>query len=60
MLSESADFLYDTSDYYAPAHERCVLWSDPEIGIEWPLAGEPVLTAKDRAGRPLRDAETYP
>ena len=60
VLSDSADFLYDTTDYYAPAHERCVIWNDPEIGIEWPLAGEPVLTAKDRAGRLLRDAETYP
>jgi dTDP-4-dehydrorhamnose 3,5-epimerase len=60
VLSESADFLYDTTDYYAPAHERCLLWSDPAIGVEWPLTGEPVLTAKDRAGRPLRDAETYP
>ena len=49
VLSDSADFLYETSDYYAPRHERCVLWSDPEIGVEWPLTGEPVLTAKDRA-----------
>ena len=60
VLSDSADFLYEASDYYAPQHERCVIWSDLDIGIEWPLAGEPVLTAKDRAGLPLRDAETYP
>jgi len=59
VLSDSADFLYETSDYYAPRHERCVLWSDPDIGIEWPLEGEPVLTAKDRAGLPLREAETF-
>jgi len=60
VLSDSADFIYETSDYYAPQHERCVLWSDPEIGIEWPLTGEPVLAEKDRAGRRLRDAETFP
>lgn len=60
VLSDSADVLYDTSDYYAPRHERCVLWSDPEIGIEWPLTGEMVIAAKDRAGLPLREAETFP
>ena len=60
VVSESADFLYETGDYYAPEHERCIIWNDPDIGIEWPLAGEPVLTEKDRAGRRLRDAETYP
>jgi dTDP-4-dehydrorhamnose 3,5-epimerase len=59
VLSDSADFLYETSDYYAPRHERCVLWSDPDIGIEWPLQSEPVLTAKDRAGVRLREAETF-
>jgi dTDP-4-dehydrorhamnose 3,5-epimerase len=60
VLSDSADCLYETSDFYAPQHERCVLWSDPEIGIEWPLTGEVVITAKDRAGLRLREAETYP
>ena len=60
VLSDSADFLYETTDYYAPQHERCLIWNDPGIGIEWPLGGEPVLTEKDRAGRRLRDAETYP
>ena len=56
VLSESADFMYKTTDYYAPEHERCILWNDPDIGIEWPLA-EPMLSEKDRAGRLLKDAE---
>jgi dTDP-4-dehydrorhamnose 3,5-epimerase len=60
VLSDSADVLYEMSDYYAPQHERCVLWSDPEIGIEWPLTGEAVIAAKDHAGLPLREAETFP
>jgi dTDP-4-dehydrorhamnose 3,5-epimerase len=60
VLSDSADFLYLTTDYYAPEHERCVIWCDPEIGIEWPLTGEPVLAPRDRAGLRLRDAEVYP
>lgn len=50
VLSETADFLYKTTDYYAPAHERAILWNDPAIGIDWPLAGldgEPALSAKD-------------
>lgn len=59
VLSESADFLYKTGDYYAPEHERCVLWNDPAIGIDWPLEGEPVLSAKDKVGDLLRDAEAY-
>jgi dTDP-4-dehydrorhamnose 3,5-epimerase-like enzyme len=60
VLSDFADVLYEAGDYYAPDHERCVLWSDPDIGIEWPLAEEPVLTVRDRAGQRLGDAETYP
>lgn len=60
VLSESADFLYKTTEYYAPEHERCVQWNDPEIGIDWPLDGEPTLSAKDRAGIPLRLAGAYP
>lgn len=59
VLSESADFLYKTTDYYAPAHERCVIWNDPDIGIRWPLSGDPVLAAKDIAGKRLADAETF-
>lgn len=60
VLSETADFLYKTTDYYAPAHERCVLWNDPAINIRWPLSGEPILAAKDIAGKKLQDAEVFP
>ncbi len=59
VLSDSADFLYKTTDYYAPEHERCVIWNDPDIGIQWPLDGEPILAAKDIAGRLLGDAEVF-
>ena len=64
VLSESADFLYKTTDYYAPEHERCIAWDDPAIGIAWPLAAHgihaPLLSAKDRAGLPLAQAELPP
>ena len=60
VLSERAEFLYKTTDYYAPEHERTLLWNDPALGIDWPLAGEPVLKPKDAAGVPLARAETYP
>jgi dTDP-4-dehydrorhamnose 3,5-epimerase len=59
VLSESADFLYKTTDYYASEHERCIVWNDPEIAIAWPAEIEPVLSAKDRAGALLRDAEVF-
>lgn len=59
VKSESADFLYKTTDYYAPEHERCLAWSDPGIGIEWPLIGPPVLSAKDLGGLPLDRAEVF-
>jgi dTDP-4-dehydrorhamnose 3,5-epimerase len=60
VLSEYAEFLYKTTDYWAPKHERSVAWNDPDIGIAWPLAGEPVLSAKDKSGTRLRDAEVFP
>ena len=60
VLSDSADFLYKTTDYYAPEHERCIIWNDPDIGIRWPLQGEPTLAAKDKVGRRLKDAEVFP
>ena len=60
VLSESADCIYRTTDFYAPEHERSVLWSDPELGITWPLSGEPILAAKDRTGKALRDADVFP
>jgi dTDP-4-dehydrorhamnose 3,5-epimerase len=60
VLSEHADVLYKTTDYYAPQHERSLLWSDPEVGIEWPLDGAPLLSPKDAAGLPLSRCELYP
>ena len=60
VLSDTADFLYKATDYYAPEHERSVLWNDPAIGIQWPLDGEPLLSGKDREGKLLKDAEVYP
>ena len=59
VLSESADFLYKTTDYYAPEHERCLAWNDPAVGVEWPLDGAPQLSAKDRDGRALADCEVF-
>ncbi len=59
VLSEYADFLYKTTDYWAPQHERTLLWNDPDLAIAWPLAGEPILTAKDRAGKRLSEAEVF-
>jgi len=54
VLSETADFLYKTTDYYAPAHERCLMWNDPQVGIAWPDLGEPpLLSAKDQQGHAL-------
>ncbi len=60
VLSEFADFLYKTTDYWVPEHERTLLWNDPALAIDWPLEGTPTLAAKDAAGTPLADAETYP
>jgi dTDP-4-dehydrorhamnose 3,5-epimerase len=60
VTSASADFLYKTTDYYAPQHERTLLWNDPALGVAWPLEGEPQLKPSDAAGTPLARAETYP
>jgi len=60
VLSDSADFLYKTTDYYAPEHERSIAWNDPDIGIRWPFEGEPSLSAKDRAGLRLSQADVFP
>lgn len=60
VTSDSAEFLYKTTDYWNPAHERTLLWNDPALGIPWPIAGAPILAAKDAAGIPLADADTYP
>jgi len=59
VLSEDAEFLYKTTDYWHPEHERTLLWNDPALAIVWPLSGAPVLAAKDAAGRLLVDADTY-
>jgi dTDP-4-dehydrorhamnose 3,5-epimerase len=53
VLSDWADFLYKVTDYRYPEHERTILWNDPAIGIEWPLDGEPVLSARDAVAEPL-------
>lgn len=60
VISDSAEFLYKTTDFYAPEHERTLLWNDPKLGIEWPLDGEPILKPKDAAGAPLERTETFP
>ncbi|MEI7431936.1 MAG: dTDP-4-dehydrorhamnose 3,5-epimerase [Betaproteobacteria bacterium] len=50
VLSGTAEFLYKTTDYYSPEHERCIVWNDPDLAIPWPLDGEPVMSGKDKAG----------
>ena len=59
VLSEIADFLYKTTDYYSPEHERSILWNDPALNIDWKIKGEPVLSVKDRSGLPLEKAEVF-
>lgn len=59
VLSDSAEFLYKTTDYYAPAHERSLLWNDPALGIQWPMQSEPILSEKDRNAKLLSAAEVY-
>ena len=59
VTSDYAEFLYKTTDYYAPEHERCICWDDPTLAIEWPLAGNPQLSAKDMLGAAFGDAEVF-
>lgn len=59
VLSETADVLYKTTDYYAPRFERCIRWNDPAIGIQWPYRGEPKLSAKDAAAVSLQHADVF-
>ena len=59
VLSESADFLYKTTDFYAPEHERSLLWNDPAVGVEWPLTSDPLLSDKDRVALPLAQCEVF-
>jgi len=59
VTSDHAEFLYKTTDYYAPEHERSLLWNDPALAIDWPVGGTPLLKPKDAHGTPLADAETF-
>lgn len=59
VTSESAEFLYKTTDYWAPEFERSILWNDPAIGIDWPVTGTPLLSGKDQIGKLLADAEVF-
>ena len=59
VTSESAEFLYKTTDYWAPEFERSILWNDPAIGIEWPVDSTPMLSGKDQNGKLLADAEVF-
>ncbi len=59
VLSQQADVLYKTTDYYAPDCERCIRWDDRDLGIEWPLDTDPVTSSKDAGGAALRDAEVF-
>ena len=59
VLKDNTEFLYKTTDYYAPQHERCIRWDDPAIGIEWPITQAPILSGKDQLGVALLDAEVF-
>ena len=60
VLSETAEVLYKATDFYAPDHERTLLWNDAAVGVKWPLQGAPLLKDKDVAGTPLASAATFP
>ena len=59
VVSETAEFLYKTTDYWYPEHERCLRWDDPELAIDWKLRGAPALSGKDAQGLPLKEAEVF-
>jgi len=59
VLSEVAEVLYKATDYYAPQHERCILWDDEDLAIHWTLSAEPILSPKDQAGKPFKLADVY-
>lgn len=59
VLSDSAEFLYKATDYYAPAHERCILWNDATLRIQWPNGTQPILSAKDGQGKTFTEAEVF-
>jgi len=60
VTSDHAEVQYKTTDYYAPEHERCIVWNDRDLAISWPLAGAPILSQKDRNGLSLKQAELFP
>ncbi|MFO7760047.1 MAG: dTDP-4-dehydrorhamnose 3,5-epimerase [Desulfobia sp.] len=60
VISETAEVLYKATDYYAPEYERCIIYDDPDLAINWPLKETPELSAKDRQGKTLQEAEVYP
>lgn len=60
VTSDHADFMYKTTDYYDPQDEHCILWKDPDLGIDWPLEREPIISPRDAAGTALKDAEVFP
>lgn len=60
VTSDVAEFLYQTTEYYAPEHERCIAWNDPDLNITWPLTAEPNVSAKDRQGLAFKDADLFP
>lgn len=59
VLSDTAEFLYKTTDYYAPAYERCIRWNDPTLRIQWPAGVQPILSAKDAQGKAFTEAEVF-
>ncbi len=60
VLSEFAEVAYKTTDYYAPQHERCILWNDSDLAIDWQITASPILSAKDQAGVRLKSADLFP
>lgn len=59
VLSDKAEFLYKTTNYYAPEHERCILWNDPELAIQWPVDSTPILSGKDAKGATMGQADVF-
>jgi dTDP-4-dehydrorhamnose 3,5-epimerase len=60
VLSDYAEVIYKTTDFYSPQHERCIVWNDPTLGIDWPIEGEPILSPKDAGGASFTQAELFP
>src|SRR6185369_8169802 len=60
VLSEYAEFLYKTTDYWAPEHERCITWNDPDLAVAWPISGSPLVSAKDQDGTRFKGADLFP